>query len=615
VSFFAELKRRNVFRVAAAYAVVGWLVAQISDVTLDTFESPAWVAKTILLLLAIGFPVAIVFAWAFELTPEGMKREKDIDRSASITRETGRKLDRVIIAVLTIAVGFLLVDKFVLPERPQPSAATSPGSIVEKSVAVLPFIAMSDGPDDAYFADGLTEEILNSLAQVPELLVTARTSAFTFKGQDMPLPEIALKLGVAHVVEGSVRRAGDRLRVTAQLIRASDGFHLWSQTYERSTADSFGVQDEIAGKVATALGVVLDEQQVKSMRSVGLRNPEAFVLYQQALELLGKAHDQGVSDWRVMFRNANAILEQVLALEPNFSRAHFNHADYYLHIVVDGDENGPLTDAEVNEALSRAALDFQNAIKNASSDTERLSATLEYALISEQFSRLPGLIEAVAQAPGCIDMGWWSVVMPLLPSPNSALALAKREQQCDPLWFSGWRDGAELLSVTGDFQGAIETAQQGLEKVQQRLIAIWLVQAHIGAGEYDKALAVSERLFDTNSQREAFRLDVAMAKGDAEFVDSMREAVVLRNDESGELSRVRSVVLFARSGQRDRVNEFAASIDSEPLGYLLLIEAASNCLCGAPWDIEATPNLSSVVAEAGLVWPPPAPIDWPLKTW
>ena len=615
MSFLAELKRRNVFRVAAVYAVVGWLLAQISDVALDAFESPTWVAKTILLLLVIGFPLAIVFAWAFELTPEGVKREKDIDRSASITRETGRRLDRVIIAVLAIAVGFLLVDKFVLSEKPVPVTATSSGSGVEKSVAVLPFVAMSDGPNDVYFADGLTEEILNSLAQVPELLVTARTSAFAFKGQDMPLPEIALKLGVAHVVEGSVRRAGDRLRVTAQLIRATDGFHLWSQTYERSTADSFGVQDEIAGKVATALGVVLDELQVESMRSVGLHNPEAFVLYQQAVELIDKAHDQGVPDYRAMFRNANAILEQVLALEPEFSRAHFDHADYYLHIVIDGDENGPLAESEVNEALSRGAFDFQNAIKNASTDAERLNATLEHALISRQFSRLPGLIEAVARSPGCIDMGWWSVVLPLLPLPNASLDLAKRKQQCDPLQFSGWRDGAELLAVKGDFQGAIATAQQGLEKVQNRLIATWLVQAHIGAGEYDKALAVSERFFDTNSQREAFRLDVAMAQVDAGFVDSMRDAVVLRDEESGELSRVRSVVFFARSGQRDRVNEFAASIDSEPLGFLILLEAASNCLCGAPWDIEATPKLNSIVDEAGLLWPPPAPIDWPLKTW
>lgn len=615
VSFLAELKRRNVFRVAAAYAVVGWLLAQISDVALDAFEAPAWVGKTILLLLALGFPLAIVFAWAFELTPEGVKREKDVDRSASITRTTGRKLDRVVIGALAVAVGFLLVDKLVLPEKPEPVTTESSGSGVEKSVAVLPFIAMSDGPDDAYFADGLTEEILNSLAQVPELLVTARTSAFAFKGQDMPLPEIARKLGVAHVVEGSVRRAGDRLRVTAQLIRAADGFHLWSQTYERTTADSFGVQDEIAGKVAIALDVVLDEAQVERMRSVGLRNPEAFVLYQQATELLGRAHEQGISDWPVTFRNANVLLEQVLALEPGFSGAHFDHADYFIHIAIDGDESGPLTETEVNEALARANFDFQNAIKNARTEAEQLNATLELALISRQFSRLPGLIDAAAQSAGCIDTGWWTVVMPLLPSLDASLALAERKRQCDPLQHIGWRDGAELLAVQGDFQGSIETARQGLQKVQHRLIAFWLVLAHIGAGEYDEALAVSERFFDSDAERDAYRLDVAMAQGDADFVDSMHDAVVARGGSSVELRRPTYLAFFARSGQRDKANELAASIDSEPLGFLTLLEAAGNCVCGAPWDIEATPDLKNLVDEAGLVWPPPAPIDWPLKNW
>jgi TolB-like protein len=237
MSLFAELQRRNVVRVAIAYAVVAWLLAQVADIAFDNFGAPDWVPKSVLFVLILGFPLAVFFAWAFELTPEGVKREKDVDRSQSITNVTGRKLNRLIIAVLVLAVGFLLVDKFVLQPVPEEVIADAPVADVDKSVAVLPFVAMSSGPDDEFFADGLTEEILNSLAQLPDLLVTARTSAFAFKGIDVSIPEIAAQLGVANVVEGSVRRSGDRLRVTAQLIRAEDGFHLWSETYERSTAD------------------------------------------------------------------------------------------------------------------------------------------------------------------------------------------------------------------------------------------------------------------------------------------------------------------------------------------------------------------------------------------
>jgi TolB-like protein len=181
---------------------------------------------------------------------------------------------------------------------------------------------MSSGPDDEYFADGLTEEILNSLTLLPELLVTARTSAFAFKGTDVSIPEIALQLGVAHIVEGSVRRSGEQIRITAQLIRSSDGFHLWSETYDRSSADSFGVQAEIAGKVAAALDVVLDQEQLARMRTSGLRNPEAVITYQKAVEAAAYAYEGTQSGLVEELFTANQFLDQVIALEPDFSAAH-----------------------------------------------------------------------------------------------------------------------------------------------------------------------------------------------------------------------------------------------------------------------------------------------------
>jgi adenylate cyclase len=297
----------------------------------------------------------VLFAWAFEMTPEGIKRESDVDRSKSITRQTGQKLNRMIIGVLVVVVGLLLVDKFQM----QPAA---PGSVVtDRSVAVLPFVAMSSGPDDEYFADGLTEEILNSLTRIPELLVTARTSAFHFKGQDLPIPEVAAKLGVGHVVEGSVRRDGDRLRVTAQLIRASDGFHLWSKNYDRETTDTLSVQTDIAEAISSALGVVLDDTQRERMHEAGIRNPDAFIALQKGYEEFEAAH--GSTELLSRLANANTWLEKALELEPGIADAYSTHADYYTHFLMMSMEadGSDISDEQREEAYQHLVADLDNA--------------------------------------------------------------------------------------------------------------------------------------------------------------------------------------------------------------------------------------------------------------
>jgi TolB-like protein len=247
--FFEELKRRNVFRVAIAYIVVAWLVLQVADVVLPTFQTPDWVMPAFTFLLALGFPVALTFAWAYEMTPEGIKREKEVDRSQSITRNTGRKLDFIIIGVLVVAIAFLAYDEFVI-EPAQEEARTTANSeasevietdIPEMSVAVLPFVNMSADPDQEYFSDGISEELLNQLVKIRGLQVAGRTSSFAFKGRNEDLRSIADQLNVAHILEGSVRKAGDRVRITAQLVKASDGYHLWSETYDRDLSDIFAI--------------------------------------------------------------------------------------------------------------------------------------------------------------------------------------------------------------------------------------------------------------------------------------------------------------------------------------------------------------------------------------
>ena len=237
MSIFNELKRRNVFKVAIAYIVVAWLVMQVVDVVINHITAPAWVFQVLMLFLAIGFPFAVIFAWAFEMTPEGLKRESEVDRAESITPMTGKKLNLMITGVLVLALGYFAYDKFVLnasrdaelvkatTEAVKESVSAQPQTEAQtaRSIAVLPCVNMSDDASNEYFSDGLSEELLNLLAKIPELKVASRSSAFQFKGEKFDLKDVALKLDVAHILEGSVRKAGNRVRITAQLIKAEDG--------------------------------------------------------------------------------------------------------------------------------------------------------------------------------------------------------------------------------------------------------------------------------------------------------------------------------------------------------------------------------------------------------
>lgn len=225
-SLFEELKRRNVIRVSAAYLVVAWLLIEVSDTIFPRLGLPDWSVTLVIALVALGFPLALFLAWAYELTPAGVKRTEEVPVAESVTRFTGRRLDFVIIGVLLLALGWFAWDRF------GPSGGRAAAGAREASIAVLPFVDMSAEGDQQYFGDGLSEEILNLLAGIGDLKVSGRTSSFSFKGTNVSIPEIGRTLGVAHVLEGSVRRSGDQLRITAQLIEAETGFHLWSDTYD-----------------------------------------------------------------------------------------------------------------------------------------------------------------------------------------------------------------------------------------------------------------------------------------------------------------------------------------------------------------------------------------------
>jgi TolB-like protein len=314
MSFIRELKRRNVFRVGMAYAVIGWLVLQLSDILISLLDLPDWIGRAAIFVLVVGFPLALIFAWAFELTPEGIKLDKKVDRAVAESRQYGRRLDYVIIGALVLALGYFLWER---------QQITAPPTTLDRSVAVLPFVNLSSDEEQEWFVDGLTEEILNSLARTPDLLVAARTSSFSYKGTSEDVRKIADELGVAHILEGSVRKGGDTLRVTAQLIRASDGFHLWSETYDRPPADVIAIQEEIAIEIANALKTAIDPEALAAMVSAGTHSVPAYEAYLKGLAL-GVNAEMSVD--ASLFMEADGEFARAVTIDPEFSTAHYQRA-------------------------------------------------------------------------------------------------------------------------------------------------------------------------------------------------------------------------------------------------------------------------------------------------
>lgn len=365
MSLFSELQRRNVFRVSVAYIVSGWLLAQVADLVLDNISAPDWVMQTILLVLLLGLAPVIFFSWAYEVTPDGIKREADVDRSESITHVTRRKLDRTITFVLVLAVAYFAVDKFLLsPAQPvttMPAAETS-DEVTEtmaagNSIAVLPFVNMSDDKENEYFSDGLSEELLNVLAKNSALQVAARTSSFSLKGEKLEIREIAERLNVDHVLEGSVRKSGDKVRITAQLIRADNGYHLWSDTYDRSLDNIFEVQDEIAAKITAALLPQLvgqTEVEATTARSSDYEPPaDAFRNYLLARDYFNRRTGAEI-------QKAYEVLQALVREHPGYAEAQA----LYAHVTF---MNSARTGGEipwiVAESQARLALEKASALK------------------------------------------------------------------------------------------------------------------------------------------------------------------------------------------------------------------------------------------------------------
>src|SRR5437868_12691803 len=377
-NIFTELKRRNVYKVAIAYAIVAWLLIQAASILFPTFEAPAWVMKVFVTAIILGFPVALIFAWAFEITPEGIKRAEDVSPNESITRHTGRKLVWITVVLAIIAAGLFAYQLL----RSKPSATTASSTtlapsgaatIPEKSIAVLPFENLSDEKQNAFFTDGVQDEILTDLAKIADLKVISRTSVMQYKsGVARNLRKIGEELGVTHVVEGSVQRAATKIRVNAQLIDARNDAHLWAQTYDRDLADVFAIQSEIAKAIADQLQAKLSHNAKKNIEQPPTTDLAAFDLYSRAKSLVPMAgfSTMGEPD----LRKAIELLDEAVKRDPSFFDAYcqlaFAHETLYALL---GSDHTP-----ARLALAEAALQAATRLRPDAAETHLARAQYLY---------------------------------------------------------------------------------------------------------------------------------------------------------------------------------------------------------------------------------------------
>lgn len=438
MSIFEELKRRNVIRMGIAYAVASWVLLQVVDVISPVIDLPLWVPRLVLLILGIGFIPVLVFAWVFEITPDGLKKEADVDRTNSIASATGRKLNYVITGFLVVAVALLLLERQMRPD-PAPAAdagLTAQAAERDGSIAVLPFVNMSSDEEQEFFSDGITEEILNSLASVKELKVAGRTSSFAFKDQNDDLRRIGDSLGVQHILEGSVRKSGDKVRITAQLIQVDNGFHLWSETYDRELTDVFAIQDEIANEILKQLRAQLvgaDESVAETMRT----SPDVYELYLRAKQRIYTRN-------RGEIRTAIEELDSAIRLDGAYAPA---YAQRGIATMLSSDRQ--YGDIPHQEAHRRGKRFIDEALRLGPESAEAWAGLgLYYDRDSE--AAVEALVKALTINPNLIDASnWLQISLRGSGQMRSSLDILRDIADRDPLYRPAFSNAMQLFNAFG----------------------------------------------------------------------------------------------------------------------------------------------------------------------
>jgi serine/threonine-protein kinase len=489
-SFFSELKRRNVYKVAVAYAVASWLLIQIATQVFPFFEIPNWAVRLVVLVLIAGFPVALIFSWAFEITPEGIKRESEIDPVKSVKAHTGRKIVAMTIA-LTIVAGGLFVYQMVGHDRwarrsnvETAEAGRSPvtaGSLAipEKSIAVLPFDNLSRDPENAYFSEGIQDEILTRLAKIADLKVISRTSTQKYKSAPDNLRDIAHQLGVANILEGSVQRAGDQVRVTVQLINAISDAHLWADTYDRKLIDVFGVESEIARTVAETLRAKLTGSAEQVLASRPTENAEAYELYLKGRHFWNRRTEADI-------RKALEYFQQAVAKDPSYALAYAGLADCYA--ILPAYTNGsPRQFVESAITAAHRAIELDDSLAEAhTSFANAMAADLQLPASEAEFKRAFGLNPNYASAHQ-----WYGEVLQSLGRFDEAIAEIRRARDLDPLSLIINSVLASAFYSAGRYDEASQQIQRTFDLDPSFGVAFW-VRAQINEAKGDLEHAVAD---------------------------------------------------------------------------------------------------------------------------
>ena len=537
MSLIDELKRRNVFRVGVAYVIGAWVIAQVADLVLENIEAPDWVMQAIMLVLAIGLPLALILAWAFELTPEGVKRDSAVDPGESATHHTGRKLDFAIIGLLALAVIFMFVDNYVLeaePEQAEVATERVSGGVRgkrEASIAVLPFTNRSPNPDDIYFTDGVHDDLLTQLAKIDAFSVISRTSVMEYRDTAKNLKEIARELGVANVMEGAVQRAGNRVRINVQLIDAGSDEHLWAEVYDRelTTENLFDIQSEIARAIAVALETTLTNSELAVIADVPTKNVAAYELYLEARRIYF------VED-KISTDASLELYEEALRLDPEFKLAWIGLASVHLNNY--WTYGGKLTDRQ----SARDAIDQAKALDPNFPELYLAEGEYWYLGHLDYDQAIPNLKKAIDQMPGNAEahmgLGWalrrngqwenavnsmreslrldprvaynWtelSFTLVALERHEEALAAVETARKLDPdSYFSKYTLATELVRGTGDIDRAL-TLMIGAQHTSESEIVFGYIDLHVLARDFDEALeAVDEISDEMEIARALFRL-------------------------------------------------------------------------------------------------------------
>ncbi len=513
-NFFAELKRRNVYKVAVAYAVVSWLLIQAASIFLPAFDAPPWVMKIFIIVIIFGFPVALILSWAFEITPEGIKLESEIEPNKSIARRTGRKIVALTIALAVVAAGLFVYQ--LVRSKPDTSGSPASATIANKSIAVLPFDNLSRDPDNAYFCEGVQDEILTRLAKVADLKVISRTSTQHFKSTPDNLPQIAKQLGVAHILEGSVQKASDQVRVNVQLINALTDAHLWADTYDRKLTDIFAVESDIAKTIAETLQARLTGSEKSSIAKTPTVNPEAYELYLKGRFFAEKRTGADL-------RKSIEYYDQAIAKDPGYPLAYVGLADSHLLLTAYGAISTKEAASPARAALKKAlALDDSLAQAHASSgllanlelDLNRAITELERAIqlnpnyaTAHHWIALP--LMAIGQSDRAIVEGKRAIELdPLSLICNADLAWvyfnarrydeteaqARKTLEMDPRFYVAHYYLGEALQFKGKLTDATAEYQKSFESNNDPFSLAMLGQAYARQGKTDEARKVLARL-------------------------------------------------------------------------------------------------------------------------